>query len=239
VYRDEVFTSGPLFSSDGDFLDYSPKTVSAIMHGDNADEGNIFREDARMPSKMSELERTAVDGLGQTGADTLLELYGLDPGSLHGVNPKEKAHRLHRFPEDARFYLLSERLNNIWPASAFYHLAAKSPFRYSRYPNDAFHELDNLFLFGNFDRFLVDEPGGEHHLRLGEEMRLAWISFVNGEAPWPDAFERVSARFGKEKTAFMPREQVRQWDDRRKDRLTRLGALGIGNIVKIATVVFP
>lgn len=146
VYQDDLFASSPMFNPQGEFLDYSPRTVGAIMHGDNADEGNIFREDSRSPGKLDELSQAASEIRGEESARGLLKLYGLDEASLGTLGKKEVAQRIHRFPEDARFYLLSDRLRTVWPGAAVYHLTAKSPFKASRFPDDSYHELDNLYV---------------------------------------------------------------------------------------------
>lgn len=70
-------------------------------------------------------------------------------------------------------------------------------------------------------------------------MRSAWIKFVYGEQPWDGAFDGLSSRFGREATVLVPQDAVRQWSEARKDRLKQLAEFGIGNIVRIATKVFP
>jgi hypothetical protein len=142
---DDHFMPAPYISPSGDFLPHSPP-VEAVLHGDNADEGNIFREAASRPGALDDL-RTAADSiLGKEGCKTLLQLYSLDgPGEL---TQEEKAERLYRFPEDARFYLPSAELQRVWPKSAFYHLTAKSPFA-SRCEGDSFHTLDLLYVSGS------------------------------------------------------------------------------------------
>lgn len=116
------------------------------MHGDNADEGNIFREDALAPTTRESLVGAAKEVLGDKAAQRLMRLYQIDNDSLEGIGRKETGRRIHRFPEDARFYVLSERLRTVWPSAATYHLTAKSPFKHSRFPTDSYHELDNLYV---------------------------------------------------------------------------------------------
>lgn len=116
------------------------------MHGDNADEGNIFREAASRPGVLDDLHRTAVAILGDHGGLELLKLYGLDEEQVQRITPQERDWRIHRFPEDARFYLPSAELQRVWPNAAFYHFGAKSPFGSSRFPDDSFHTLELLYV---------------------------------------------------------------------------------------------
>lgn len=114
------------------------------MHGDNGDEGNIFRQASSLPAAMNDLKRTALQLLGPQPCAELLEVYGLGQSDL--LSPDERSFRLHRFPEDARFYLPAAELYRVWPQAAFYHLSAKSPFASSRYANDSYHTLDLLYV---------------------------------------------------------------------------------------------
>ncbi|EWZ85781.1 hypothetical protein FOWG_10876 [Fusarium oxysporum f. sp. lycopersici MN25] len=49
----------------------------------------------------------------------------------------------------------------------------------------AHHAVDLVLLFGGFD--LSFSPSAE---RVGQAMREAWIKFVSGEEPWPEATEK-------------------------------------------------
>ena len=113
------------------------------MHGDNADEGNIFRQDACVPSIMENVVKVATSALGAEGTKELLNTYGLDDD---GLDQKQVGYRLHRFPEDARFYLPSDGVVSVWPKAAFYHLDVKSPLSSSLWPGDCFHTLDLLYV---------------------------------------------------------------------------------------------
>lgn len=145
MYIDDHFVSPPYISPSGDFLAHSPP-VESVLHGDNADEGNIFREAARRPGALDELKIAAQSILGKEGCETLLQLYQLDRQAE--LTQEERAERLYRIPEDARFYLPSAELQRVWPKSAFYHLTAKSPFA-SRCEGDSFHTLDLLYVSGS------------------------------------------------------------------------------------------
>ena len=144
VYSDGDFVSEPFLSARGDFLPSEPTVIDAVMHGDNADEGNIFRDAAASEGALDRLSTIARDILGEQAARELLDIYGLsDTASL---DPSEVAWRLHRFPEDARFYLPSDKLIWVWPRAAFYHLDAKSPFASALWPKDCYHTHDLLYV---------------------------------------------------------------------------------------------
>lgn len=143
VFVDNHFVSPPLFGPDGEFYLHDIP-VEAVMHGDNGDEGNIFREPAARPGALEDLRKTATAILGKENCQTFLRLYGLD--KAEELSDKERDWRLHRIPEDARFYLPSAELQRVWPKAAFYHLSAKSPFTTSRYASDSYHTLDLLYV---------------------------------------------------------------------------------------------
>jgi hypothetical protein len=144
VMCDGVFVSSPLIGARGEFLPFAPTSLDAIMHGDNADEGNIFRSTARSTTTMCDLVRAATEVIGEKGCAELLIAYGLEEWAR--LDELERARRLCRFPEDARFYLPSDELQRAWPESSFYHLVAKSPCQGSLYPGDSFHTLDLLYV---------------------------------------------------------------------------------------------
>jgi len=147
VFTDDYFVSPPFFSPNGAFLDYQPTVVDAVMHGDNADEGNIFRDAAARPGAFEDLKRVAKELMGEQGLNELLHIYGLNDEDVQRIDKPELACRLHRIPEDARFYLPSDELLRVWPKAAFYHLTARSPFRKtSVWPNDSYHTLDLLYV---------------------------------------------------------------------------------------------
>jgi hypothetical protein len=114
------------------------------MHGDNADEGNIFRGIAAAPGTMDLLRSTATDIMGQAGREEILDIYGLlEP---EAVSKEENEAGLTALAEDARFYVPSDNLARVWPRAAFYHLTVKSPFWTSPFPDDCFHTLDLLYV---------------------------------------------------------------------------------------------
>ena len=147
MFTDDDFVSPPFFSSDGSFLEHQPTIIDAIMHGDNADEGNIFRNAAAQPGAFERLKEVAKAVLGAQGLAELLDIYAMNDEDVLGMDTAQLAVRLYRIPEDARFYLPSDELVRVWPKAAFYHLTAKSPFRASSlWPNDSFHTLDLLYV---------------------------------------------------------------------------------------------
>jgi hypothetical protein len=147
VYIDGDFVSPPFFSPDGSFLDHQPRVIDAVMHGDNADEGNIFRIPAARRGALDDLKSVATKTLGESGAEELLDIYRLKDALIEGIHPGELSSRLHRLPEDARFYIPSDELLRVWPNAAFYHLTAKSPFKTtSRWPDDCYHTQDLLYV---------------------------------------------------------------------------------------------
>ncbi len=206
------------------------------MHGDNGDEGNIFRQTALPATAANSLEETATAVLGKAGKDRLLAAYGLD--TWRDLDDATRADRLHRFPEDARFYLPSDVLQDAWPQAAFYHLAAKSPCQASLYPGDSFHTLDLLYLFANFDEFLEQE-GKHQDIALGKRMRGAWLDFVYGKDPWQGAFTGTGATFDAGGDAYGEKMGARGDDEARRERVKVLRELGFAKIVNIATRVFP
>ncbi len=144
VFLDDFFVSSPLSGPRGDFPAVTPLTVNAVMHGDNADEGNIFRDTAKNGNAMNDLVNVATEVLGEEGCNRLIA--GYDLRDWVDLDVDERAHRLYRFPEDARFYLPSDELVAAWPGSAFYHLTARSPCQGSLFPHDSFHTLDLLYV---------------------------------------------------------------------------------------------
>jgi len=144
VYCDDTFVSPHCFGTAGNFLEYEPKTVEAVMHGDNADEGNIFRGLASGSGVLEQLRSVAERVMKKQGCDELLDIYGLsNPAQL---SKEEITARLTAIPEDARFFFLSEELARVWPKAAFYHLTPKSPFFTSRFPDECFHTQDLLYV---------------------------------------------------------------------------------------------
>lgn len=155
VFSDDVFVSEPIFGLDGRFLSQAP-SLDAVMHGDNADEGNIFREAAGETSAMLALENIGESVLGRERLATVLNLYGLS--EWRSLDAAERGERLCRFPEDARFYLPTDELQLAWPGSALYHFTAKSPFATSAFPGDSFHTLELLHVRSVAHQLRADQP---------------------------------------------------------------------------------
>jgi len=141
VLLDDFLVAPPLISKTGLFETH-PTGIDAVLHGDNAHEGNFFRLAAQQPDALNELRRTATLLLGSEDCAKLFEIYELSDD----LDRQELAWRLHQFPEDVRFYLHSDELQRAWPDSAFYHLSAPSPFTTSAWPKESFHTLDLLYV---------------------------------------------------------------------------------------------
>jgi hypothetical protein len=141
VFLDDVFVAPPLVACDGTFMAHH-HCIDAVLHGDNAHEGNVFRHTARKPNALALLKQVASEILGNEGCARLIDLYELSDD----LDEEGLAWRLHQFPEDVRFYLHSNELQRVWPDSAFYHLSAPSPFNTSAWIGETFHTLDLLYV---------------------------------------------------------------------------------------------
>jgi hypothetical protein len=222
--------------------------LSAILHGDNAHEGNCFRLSAQQPDALIRLRQVATEILGDEGCASLFRLYGLSDC----LGRDELAWRLHQFPEDVRFYLHSDELQRAWPDSAFYHLSAPSPFSTSAWPNESFHTLDLLYvslvlhpclpsepqLFGNFDHFLIAD-GLKAHLQVGQDMRNVWLDFIWGRDAWAESSKGVSMVFGIEGMKAKTFDRCRGWSEARSQRLKALQGLGVARITQLCTLLYP
>lgn len=249
MYLDNIFVAGPLISGEGLF-EAHPHCIDAILHGDNAHEGNVFRDVAKRPGALDRLQQAATKLLGIEGCAKIQDLYGLSPDLSH----RDLSWRLHQFPEDVRFYLHANELQRAWPSSAFYHLSATSPFSTSPWPEESFHTLDLLYVrqskhfrhesaahkqvFGNFDHLLA-EQNKTSHLRVGLEMRNAWLRFVWGLDPWERSFDGVAMEFGVTRMQPHSFEQCRRWSAKRSRRLEAMRAMGVVNVTRLCTLLYP
>jgi hypothetical protein len=130
-----------MFTPAGEFLHHQP-SLDAVMHGDNANEGNFFRSVSSEIRTSENMERIGAAVLGAQGLSNLLELYGLS--DWRSLDDNQRAERFNAFPEDARFFLPTDELQAAWPKSALYHFTATSPFKTSAFPDDSFHTLELL-----------------------------------------------------------------------------------------------
>jgi len=249
VLLDDFFVAQPLISENGLFEKHRPG-IDAVLHGDNAHEGNFFRLAAQRPDALNELRQTATLMIGAVDCANLFEMYELSDD----LSQEELAWRLHQFPEDVRFYLHSDELQRAWPDSAFYHLSAPSPFSTSAWPGESFHTLDLFYVsttrlecdegkterqvFGNFDQFLEAE-GMSEHLRVGQEIRNAWLDFVRGQEPWQSCFDGTAVTFGMNGMVPQGFDQCRGWSEKRRQRLSDLQALGVDRVTQVCTVLYP
>ncbi|OCL05108.1 alpha/beta-hydrolase [Glonium stellatum] len=84
------------------------------------------------------------------------------------------------FMADVRFGLAVRKIVALWKSvgkpAYRYIVDQANPWQAS---SRAHHAVDLVLLFGGLD--LSFNPGAE---KVGREMRMRWISFVNGEAPW-------------------------------------------------------
>lgn len=93
-------------------------------------------------------------------------------------------------------------------------------------------------MFGNFDQFLAAE-GMAAHLRVGQEMRNAWLDFVWGREPWQRSFDGSAVTFGID--GMVPRrfDQCRDWAGKRRQRLSDLQTVGVDRVTQVCTVLYP
>lgn len=95
-----------------------------------------------------------------------------------------------------------------------------------------------LQLFGNFDKWLKEE-GKHDDLRLGVDIRTAWLRFMYGKTPWEGAYDAKAATFGVKGVDYGSYDECRGWDQERTERIEGLQKLGTAKVVDLATRVFP
>ncbi|WKT50770.1 Carboxylesterase, type B [Fusarium oxysporum f. sp. vasinfectum] len=149
-----------------------------LLLSDVTKEGAIYQAGvwATEPSDIAK----AFDASEQYG-DELKKLYHIYPGrpsscktgALDFINDYKyllPVQRLEKSFKDARkpvFRCLIDEANPWQPSSG------------------AHHAVDLVLLFGGFD--LSFSPSAE---RVGQAMREAWVKFISGEEPWPEAAEK-------------------------------------------------
>ncbi|KAG7000879.1 Lipase 3 [Fusarium oxysporum f. sp. conglutinans] len=149
-----------------------------LLLSDVTKEGAIYQAGvwATEPSDIAK----AFDASEQYG-DELKKLYHIYPGrpsscktgALDFINDYKyllPVQRLEKSFKDARkpvFRCLIDEANPWQPSSG------------------AHHAVDLVLLFGGFD--LSFSPSAE---RVGQAMREAWVKFISGEEPWPEATEK-------------------------------------------------
>jgi hypothetical protein len=93
-------------------------------------------------------------------------------------------------------------------------------------------------VFGNFDSFLVSE-GLTKHLRVGQEMRGAWLDFMYGLESWEGSFDGKAVTFGIDGMDSQNFDSSREWPESRRQRLRGLHALGVARVTQVATLLYP
>ena len=93
-------------------------------------------------------------------------------------------------------------------------------------------------MFGNFDQFLAAE-GMAAHLRVGQEMRNAWLNFIWGQEAWQGCFDGSAVTFGIDGMMQRRFEQCRDWPSKRRQRLRDLQMLGVDRVTQVCTVLYP
>lgn len=77
------------------------------------------------------------------------------------------------------------------------------------------------------------------HLRVGQDMRNAWLDFVWGQDPWKGCFEGSAIRFGLDGMASKRFDQCRDWSEKRRRRLSDLRSLGVDRVTQVCKLLDP
>lgn len=136
----------------------------------------------------------------------LRQMYGIDP-----TRPTSCKLGALDFINDVRFAMPADDIASRWRQSGRhvfeYIIDQTNPWQSS---SRAHHAVDLVLLFGAYD--FSFNPSAE---TVGTEMRRKWITFINGEAPWPSEKIFAFGPFGKsteiDEDEFAARRRVRHF----------------------------
>lgn len=182
---DGVFhTEAPSFNKIGS----PPKWPKSYMVGDTYDEGMILRQ-AFAEEDFSSLRSQLASSIGSEATGTILALYNVTPD----LPKPELVARMEDMMSDSAFKTqnwLAAHRSRI-PQTFGYHFdevcTHDSPLK-----GLAYHALDLLYLFLNFDENLTPAQRA-----LSRKIANYWIDFSYGKDPWPRISENSTwMRFG-------------------------------------------
>jgi carboxylesterase type B len=168
----KLHTASPSFNA----ISSPASWLKGYMFGDTLDEAMIFYQ-SFCEDNFSTIRAGIASRVGEDAADTILELYGVTPD----LPRDEFIKRMEDMAGDATFKAhnwVAAHRSNI-PQTFVYHFdqvcGHESPFQ-----GLAYHALDLLYLFLNFDEHMT-----EGQRELARTMANHFIDFAHGKDPWP------------------------------------------------------
>ncbi|KAH7232657.1 hypothetical protein MRS44_011901 [Fusarium solani] len=186
---DDVFHAAkPSFNS----IASPPAWLKSYMVGDTADEGMLFTE-AFCEEDFGSIRSQMMGWLSTEATDTILELYCITPE----LEQEELVKRMEEMSADAVFkshnWVAAHR--SKIPQTFGYHFDQVCTHE-GMFKGQAYHALDLLYLFLNFDEHLT-----EGQRKLARNMADHFIDFAYGKDPWPRISEGARwMRYGPDET---------------------------------------
>lgn len=195
-----------------------PPWLKGYMVSDVYDEGMIFNE-SFCEDDFSTVRTRMASHLGETVADEILALYGITAEPSQG----DFVAKMERMAGDATF------ISHNWiaahrsevPQTFGYHFdqtcAHESPLK-----GLAYHALDLLYLFLNFDEHLTEEQR-----KMARVMADHFLKFAYGRDPWPRVSQNASwMRYGPGESCRVVTESEDE-EVRRYSRMQRILDMGV------------
>ncbi|RSL82898.1 hypothetical protein CEP51_004838 [Fusarium floridanum] len=195
-----------------------PVWLKSYMVGDTADEGMLFTE-AFHERDFSTIKSQMMAWLSPQATDTILKLYGITPG----LEQEGLVKRMEEMAADALFkshnWVAAHR-SNI-PQTFGYHFDQVCSHE-SIFKGQAYHALDLLYLFLNFDEHLT-----EGQRKLARNMADHFIDFAYGRDPWPRMSEGARwMRYGPDETC-KPVTETEDDKVRKYSRMQKIMDMGV------------
>ncbi|KAF4964249.1 hypothetical protein FSARC_7803 [Fusarium sarcochroum] len=212
---DGVFhTSKPSFNTIGS----PPAWLKAYMVGDTTDEAMIFSE-ALCEETFDSVRTGMAAFLTQEATDAILNLYGVTPE----LTKEEFLTAMEAMTGDAIFKAqnwVAIHRSQI-PQTFGYHFDQVCTHE-SIFKGQAYHALDLLYLFLNFDEKLT--PGQQS---LARSMASSFIDYAYGKDPWPRITEGAQwMRFGPDESCKVVTE-VEDEKVRKYSRMKTINDMGV------------
>jgi carboxylesterase type B len=227
-----TFISISSHENNPDFSMPGRKWCSSLMIGESKLDANILAYmgmDARNPG----IAKKFIDSVHTTlsshpgVAKLLLSLYEITPAT----SDEEALLSILRFASEISFYAPARAFAQGWPQKFFlYHFNEGIPWE-GRFEGEAGHILDVAYMFQNYNDHLTEEQK-----KVARAFAEDFITFVNGEDPWPQVRDgNMAARVYGPSCEGITTKYVGDGDPKkvgRNDRVLKLGEMaGFDNIL--------
>ena len=173
------------------------------------------------------------DELSPNQVNHILDAYQIDRHAE--AMTQETMVNLSYVAQDLRYLSTTDALTTAWPNSLRYHFSIPNPFpeATSSYFNMAYHGIDTLYLFRNYNKHFSTRHL-DMDLAVSDGIGTAMLTFINGGKPWD---VDCGMQFGRDGVEVVRRDHVRGGDAEYEGRLTMwkddVGMVKVGRIANL------